>query len=123
MNFGSRVKFTTLLLSALFVATLSYSTTASAASPWGSISFDGTQYLSSTNMSAAGAGDFTYEFWFYSTTESSSNQVMMNTRQSVTIGQDQDGIDVLVTPARKLFVSYKMLAFADTPDGTISTNH
>ena len=74
MNFGSRVKFTTFLSSALFVATISYSTAASAASPWGSISFDGTQYLSSTNMSAPRTGDFTYELWFYNTVETSTNQ-------------------------------------------------
>lgn len=89
---------------------------------WGSIEFNGSQYLSSTNVSAVGTGNFTYEFWFYSTATSSSNQVMMNTRQSVTVGQNQDGIDILITPARRLFVSYKMLAFADTADGSVETN-
>jgi hypothetical protein len=73
-------------------------------------------------MSAPGTGNFTYEFSFYSTAESTSNQVMMNTRQSVTIGQEQDGIDIVISPERKLFVSYKMVAFANTADGTISTN-
>lgn len=89
---------------------------------WGSIAFNGSQYLSSTNMSAPGTGNFTYEFWFYNTATSSSNQVMMNTRQSVTQGQEQDGIDIVVDPGRGLFVSYKMLAFADTADNTIELN-
>lgn len=95
---------------------------ASASTSWGSIYFDGTQYLSTTDASAPTSGNFTYEFWFYSTATSTSNQVMMNTRQSVTFAQDQDGIDILITPARRLFVSYKMVAFADTADNTISTN-
>lgn len=89
---------------------------------WGSIAFNGSQYLSSTNMSAPGTGNFTYEFWFYSTATSGSNQVMMNTRQSVTEGQEQDGIDIVLDPGRGLFVSYKMLAFADTADNTIELN-
>ncbi len=111
-----------ILISTALVLVFSHPLSASASSTWGSIYFDGTQYLSSTNMSAVGTGNFTYEFWFYSTADSSSNQVMMNTRQSVTVGQDQDGIDILVTPGRGLFVSYKMLAFANTADGTLSKN-
>ena len=89
---------------------------------WGSASFNGSQYLYSSNMSAPGTGNFTYEFWFYNTATSSSYQVMMNTRQSVTQGQEQDGIDIAIDSSRGLFVSYKMLAFADTADNTIETN-
>lgn len=74
MNFRSRLKIISFLLGAFFAVTLSHSSAASASSPWGSIAFDGTQYLSSTNMSAPRTGDFTYELWFYNTVETSTNQ-------------------------------------------------
>lgn len=95
---------------------------ANAAATWGSINFNGSQYLSSTNMSAPGSGAFTYEFWFYNTATAGSNQTLMNTRGSVTTGQNKDGFDVAIDSNRKLYASYKMLMFFATSDGAISTN-
>ena len=93
-----------------------------AAADSGSIFFDGSQYLSSTNMSAPGTGAFTYEFWFYNTAESGTNQTIMNSRQSVTTGQQRDGFDVAITPTRALFASYRSLAFFNLADGSIALN-
>lgn len=123
MNFRSRLKLITLLLSSLFVATLSHSSAATAASPWGSIAFDGTQYLSSTNMSAPGTGDFTYELWFYSTLETPTNQMIMNTRSNITFPQQQDGFDLMVRDDRSIGASYRSYWLAESAANAIKINH
>lgn len=122
MNFRSRVNFISLLLGALSVVTLSQLSTASASSPWGSIAFDGTQYLSSTNMSAPGTGDFTYELWFYSTLETPTNQMIMNTRSNITFPQQQDGFDLMVRQDRSIGASYRSYWLAESAADAIKVN-
>ena len=95
---------------------------ASATAPWGSLYFDGTQYLYTSNMSAPGTGNFTYELWFYNTTTTAGNQTILNSRQSVGIGQQKDGFDLAITSTRSMYASYKSLAFFNNGDGTIETN-
>lgn len=95
---------------------------ASAAAPWGSIAFDGTQYLSSTNMSAPGTGDFTYELWFYSTYETSTNQMIMNTRSNITFPQQQDGFDLMVRQDRSVAASYRSYWLAESAAEAIKVN-
>ena len=93
-----------------------------AATDSGSIALNGSQYLSSTNMSAPGTGAFTYEFWFYNTIETGTNQTLMNTRGSVSTFQQRDGFDVAITSTRGLFASYRSLAFFNLADGSIALN-
>jgi hypothetical protein len=106
----------------LGLSTLTANQHAVAAADSGSIAFNGTQYLSSTNMSAPGTGAFTYEFWFNNTVETSTNQTLMNSRSNITAPQLRDGFDVAITGTRGLFASYRSLAFFNLPDGSISTN-
>lgn len=73
-------------------------------------------------MSAPGTGNFTYEFWFNNTATSAGNQTLMNSRQSVGVGQQKDGFDVAITSTRSMYASYKSLAFFNTGDGTIDIN-
>lgn len=119
-----RIKKPTIWTLSLFLilGTFSINQKAFAATDSGSIAFNGTQYLSSTNMSAPNTGAFTYEFWFYNTVETGTNQTLMNTRGSVTTFQQRDGFDVAITGTRGLFASYRSLAFFNLPDGSISTN-
>ena len=116
------MKVITVISAALLAVAISNSTSASATAPWGSIYFDGSQYLSSTNMSAPRTGAFTYEFWFNNTATSASNQTLMNSRQSVGVGQQKDGFDVAITSSRSMYASYKSLAFFNTGDNTIELN-
>ena len=122
MNFPSRTKVITFLLGALFAVTLSHSASASASSPWGSIAFDGTQYLSSTNMSAPRTGDFTYELWFYNTVETSTNQFIMNTRSNISCCQLQDGFDLMIRPDRSLGASYRSYWLSESAVDAIKVN-
>lgn len=123
MNFQSRLKLITLLIGSLLGFTLSYSAAASASSPWGSIAFDGTQYLSSTNMSAPGTGNFTYELWFYSSLETPTNQMIMNTRSNITSSQQQDGFDLMVREDRSIGASYRSYWLAESAANAIKVNH
>ena len=106
----------------LVLGVISGNPSANAATDSGSIAFNGTQYLSSTNMSAPGTGAFTYEFWFYNTVETSTNQTLMNSRGSVSTFQQRDGFDVAINGTRGLFASYRSLAFFNLADGSILTN-
>jgi hypothetical protein len=104
----------------LFFGVFSGNPSANAATDSGSIAFNGTQYLSSTNMSAPGTGAFTYEFWFYNTVETGTNQTLMNSRGSVSTFQQRDGFDVAINGTRGLFASYRSLAFFNLADGSIA---
>lgn len=106
----------------LVLGVISGNPSANAATDSGSIVFNGTQYLSSTNMSAPGTGAFTYEFWFYNTVETGSNQTLMNSRGSVSTFQQRDGFDVAINGTRGLFASYRSLAFFNLADGSIAIN-
>ena len=122
MNFRSRLKIISFLLGAFFAVTLSHSSAASASSPWGSIAFDGTQYLSSTNMSAPRTGDFTYELWFYNTVETSTNQFIMNTRSNISCCQQQDGFDLMIRSDRSLGASYRSYWLSESAVDAIKVN-
>ena len=122
MKYQVRLKPIALLVAAFVAVSIIQTPTASAAAPWGSIEFDGTQYLSSTNMSAPGNSDFTYELWFYNTIESSSNQFIMNTRSNISFPQLQDGFDLMVRPDRSLGASYRSYWLAESDANAIEVN-
>jgi hypothetical protein len=111
-----------LLVATLVVGLLSLSPSASATADSGSISFNGNQFLSTTNMTAPGTGTFTYELWFNNTIETGTNQTIMNTRTNITAPQLRDGFDLAIAANRGLFASYRSLAFFNLPAGSIATN-
>jgi hypothetical protein len=115
-----RVVLATILI--LPLVSISSLSSAQAAAPWGSIAFDGNQYLSSTNMSAPGTGAFTYELWFNSTLETTTHQVVMNTRSNITSPQPRDGFDLIIGTDRSLGATYRSVGFFSSGAGSISPN-
>lgn len=122
MRFTSRPKIVAALASLLVGFSLLNPYSAAASAPWGSIAFDGTQYLSSTNMSAPGTSDFTYEVWFYSTVEKTTSQFIMNTRSNISFPQLQDGFDLMVRPDRSLGASYRSYWLSESAVDAIKIN-
>lgn len=118
------LRFKTLLQFSVIAIGFSIASTssASAAAPWGSISFDGSNYLSATNMSAPGSGAFTYELWFYSTLETTTHQVVMNTRSNVSAPQPRDGFDLLIGSDRSFAATYRSVGLVSVGAGSIAVN-
>lgn len=104
----------------LIVALLTPNTAFAGDTP-GSISFDGSQNITTTLSSAPGTGNFTFEFWFYLTDATSPNQGLMNTRS----GNTRDGLDAIVNPdngtSGLLGVSYRGRWLLQTAAGSIQS--
>ncbi len=120
----TNLRFRTLLRFSIVALGISIAGTssASATAPWGSISFDGSNYLSATNMSAPGSSAFTYELWFYNTLETTTHQVVMNTRSNVSAPQPRDGFDLLIGSDRSFAATYRSVGFFSAGAGTIAVN-